>query len=460
MGFDLKSVLSERSGEGASLWARHLNPQTSRVLRSIGFDRRWERGEGSYLYDQAGTEYLDFLTGFGVFGLGRNHPVVEQAIRDLVDSDLADMVQMDTPLLAGLLGEALSRRSPHLERMYMCNSGTEAVETALKFARYYTGRPRVLYCDHAFHGLTSGSLSVNGAKEFRDGFGPFLPSTQVPFGDLDALRSELACGDVAALIVEPVQGKGVQVAPPGYLAAASELLHAKGALLICDEVQAGLGRTGRFYSFDHDGITPDLVTVAKTLSGGFVPVAATLGTSKIFDKVYSSLDRVLVHDSTYSHNNLAATVGLATLAVIDDEGLVDNAATQGAELMDALRESARRYELIADVRGRGLMVGIEFGAPSSLRLKASYKSLSLARKGLFTQMVVCALFESHRILTQTAGDHMDVLKILPPLVIGPAEVDRFMVGFNAVMESVHGGSRPVWHFAKGLATRTASRSRA
>jgi acetylornithine/succinyldiaminopimelate/putrescine aminotransferase len=457
VGFDLKSLLSTRAGEGAALWARHLNPQTARVLHSIGFDRRWERGEGCYLYDQSGASYLDFLTGFGVFGLGRNHPAIEQAIHDLIDADLADMVQMDTPLLAGLLGENLTRRVPHLERMYMCNSGTEAVETALKFARYYTGRPRILYCDHAFHGLTSGSLSVNGANEFRDGFGPFLPSTKVPFGDLDAIRLELARGDVAGLIVEPIQGKGVQVAPPGYLAGAAELLHARGAVLICDEVQAGLGRTGRFFSFEHDGVTPDLVTVAKTLSGGFVPVAATLGTSRIFEKVYSSLDRVLVHDSTYSHNNLAAAVALATLSVIDDEGLVDNAAKMGAQLIDALRNSAQRYELIREVRGRGLMIGIEFGTPTSLRLKASYTGLSLARKGLFTQMVVCALFESQRILTQTAGDHMDVLKLLPPLVSGSTEIERFMVGFDGVMKSVHGGSRPVWHFAKGLATRTARR---
>jgi acetylornithine/succinyldiaminopimelate/putrescine aminotransferase len=457
VGFDLKSLISSRAGEGAELWSRHLNPQTARVLRTIGFDRRWERGEGCYLYDDRGRSYLDFLSGFGVFGLGRNHPVIEQAIHDVVDADLADMVQMDTPLLAGLLGESLAGRVPGLERVYMCNSGTEAVEAALKFARYSTGRPRILYCDHAFHGLTSGSLSVNGAKEFRDGFGPFLPSTRVPFGDVDAVRRELAAGDVAALIVEPVQGKGVQVAPSGYLAAAAELLHSRGALLICDEVQTGLGRTGRFFSFEHDGVSPDLVTVAKTLSGGFVPVAATIGTSRIFEKVYSSLDRVLVHDGTFSHNNLAAAAALATLAVLDDEGLVANADRAGGELMVALAEAAARFDLICDVRGRGLMIGIEFGNPTSLRLKAGYRGLSLARKGMFTQLVVCSLFEDHRVLTQTAGDHMDVLKLLPPLVCGPAEIERFMGAFNAVMESVHASSRPVWHFARGLATRAAGR---
>ena len=457
MGFDLTSLLRARRAEGAELWDSYMNPQTAKVLRSIGFDRRWERAGGCYLYDDTGAKYLDYLSGFGVFGVGRDHPVVRQALHDVLDAELADMVQMDTPVLAGLLGEALIKRAPYLDRVYMCNSGTEAVETALKFARCATGRPRVLYCDHAFHGLTAGSVSVNGAKEFRDGFGPLLPGTALPFGDLGALRRELQAGDVAALIIEPVQGKGVQVVPDGFLAEAADLLKRHGALLICDEVQSGIGRTGRFFSFEHDGVEPDLVTVAKTLSGGFVPVGATLGTSRIFEKVYSSMDRVLVHDSTYSHNNLAAAAGLATLAVIDDEDLIANAGVVGAELTASLEAAAARYELITDVRGRGLMIGIEFGRPASLRLRARYSPLTMARRGLFTQMVVCALFEQHRVLTQTAGDHMDVLKLLPPLTTTGEDAAVFMEAFCSVMDSIHDSSRPVWHFAKGLTTRSVRR---
>ncbi|HET6917300.1 MAG TPA: aminotransferase class III-fold pyridoxal phosphate-dependent enzyme, partial [Acidimicrobiales bacterium] len=244
MGFDLQGILSARSGEGADLWGRYLNPVAPKVLHSIGFDRQWERAEGSYLYDSAGDRYLDYLSGFGVFGVGRSNAKIRQVLHDALDADLADMVQMDTPLLAGLLGEALIERAPYLDRVYFSSSGTEAVEAALKFARCATGRQRVVYCDHAFHGLTSGSLSVNGAREFRDGFGPLLPATMVPYGDLDALRRELAAGDVAAFIVEPVQGKTVHVSPPGYLAEAAALVHKHGALMICDEVQTGLGRTG------------------------------------------------------------------------------------------------------------------------------------------------------------------------------------------------------------------------
>jgi acetylornithine/succinyldiaminopimelate/putrescine aminotransferase len=456
VGFDLPGLLAARSGEGAELWSRYLNPQTGRVLRSIGLDRNWLRGEGPYIWDDTGTKYLDWLAGFGVFGVGRNHPVVQQAIRDVMDADLPDMVKMDTPLLAGLLGEALIQRAPYLDRVYMCNSGTEAVEAAIKFARYATGRSRVLYCDHAYHGLTAGALSVNGAGEFRDGFGPMLPGTRIPFGDVDAIRREVGKGDVAALIVEPVQGKGVQVAPPGYLAEAARVLHACGAVLICDEVQAGLARTGRFFSFEHDGVEPDLVTVAKTLSGGVVPVGAMLATEKIFTKVYSGMTKVLVHDTTYSHNNMAAAAGLAALSIIDDEGLIANAAERGDELMTGLRAAAKKYDFVTDVRGRGLMVGIEFGRPPSWRLGARYTPLTLARKGLFTQMIVCDLFERHH---QTAGDHMDVLKVLPPLATTSGDVQWFLAAFGAVMDDIQESSRPVWRFGLHLATRSAGAGR-
>jgi acetylornithine/succinyldiaminopimelate/putrescine aminotransferase len=457
VGFDLKNLLDERRGDGPSLWERHLNPQVPRVLHSIGLDRAYERGSGCYLYDREGRRYLDCLAGFGVFGVGRNHPVVGDALRCVLDADLADMVQMDAPLLPGLLAERLLQKAPGLERVYFSNSGTEAVEAALKFARYATRRPRVLYCDHAYHGLTAGSLSVNGAREFRDGFAPLLPDTRIPFGDLDALERELRSGDVAALVVEPIQGKGVHVAPPGYLRAAGEVLHRHGALLICDEVQTGVGRTGAFFAYQHDGADPDVVTVAKALSGGFVPVGATLVKRRVFDRVYSSMERMLVHDSTFGGNAMAMAAGLASLAVIDDEGLVSNAHKSGRLLVDGLGAASERYELVSDVRGRGLMIGIEFGRPQSLRLKGSWGALRTARRGLFAQMVVGALFERHGILTQVAGDHMEVIKLLPPLTLGESEVGMFLDGFVDVMDSVHEGSAPLWHFGRGLVSRAVRR---
>ncbi|MGW9430593.1 aspartate aminotransferase family protein, partial [Streptomyces decoyicus] len=388
-GFDLTALLAERGGERYELHARHLNHQLPRMLHTIGFDKVYERAQGAYFWDTEGQDYLDMLAGFGVMGLGRHHPVVRKALHDVLDAELPDLTRFDCQPLPGLLAEKLLTYAPHLDRVFFGNSGTEAVETALKFARYATGRPRILYCTHAFHGLTTGSLSVNGEDGFRDGFAPLLPDTALEMGDLDALERELKRGDVAGFVVEPIQGKGVHPAPPGFLRAAQELLHRHKALLIADEVQTGLGRTGDFFAYQHeDGVEPDLVCVAKALSGGYVPVGATLGKDWIFKKVYSSMDRVLVHSASFGANAQAMAAGLAVLSVMEDEQIVAGARHTGELLRSRLAALVDKYELLHDVRGRGLMIGIEFGRPTSLGLRGRWTMLQAARKGLFAQMVV------------------------------------------------------------------------
>ncbi len=448
--FDLGRLLAERGAERYALHARHLNHQLPRMLHTIGFDKVYERAEGAYFWDAEGDDYLDMLAGFGVMGLGRHHPVVRKALHDVLDAQLADLTRFDCQPLPGLLAEKLLAHSPHLDRVFFGNSGTEAVEGALKFARFVTGRPRILYCAHAFHGLTTGALSVNGESGFRDGFAPLLPDTAVPLGDLDALEREVRKGDVAALIVEPIQGKGVLEAPPGYLRAAQELLHRHKALLIADEVQTGLGRTGDFYGYQHeDGVEPDLVCVAKALSGGYVPVGATLGKDWTFKKVYSSMDRVLVHSASFGSNAQAMAAGLAVLSVMENEQIVAGVRATGELLRSRLAALTDKYEMLADVRGRGLMSGIEFGRPKSLKLRSRWAVLQAARKGLFAQMVVVPLLQKHRILTQVSGDHMEVIKLIPPLIIGEREVDRFVDAFTAVMDDAHDGGL-VWDFGKTL----------
>ncbi|PJJ05668.1 ornithine--oxo-acid transaminase [Streptomyces sp. 2333.5] len=450
-GFDLTGLLAERGTEGYELHARHLNHQLPRMLHTIGFDKVYERAEGAYFWDTEGQDYLDMLAGFGVMGLGRHHPVVRQALHDVLDAGLADLTRFDCQPLPGLLAEKLLSHAPHLDRVFFGNSGTEAVETALKFARYATGRPRILYCTHAFHGLTTGSLSVNGEDGFRDGFAPLLPDTAVELGDLAALERELKRGDVAGFVVEPVQGKGVHPTPPGFLRAAQDLLHRHRALLIADEVQTGLGRTGDFFAYQHeDGVEPDLVCVAKALSGGYVPVGATLGKDWIFKKVYSSMDRVLVHSASFGSNAQAMAAGLAVLAVMADEQLVAHARHTGDLLRSRLAALIDRYELLHDVRGRGLMIGIEFGRPKSLSLRGRWRMLQAARKGLFAQMVVVPLLQRHRILTQVSGDHLEVIKLIPPLIIGEREVDRFVEAFTAVMDDAHSGGGLMWDFGRTL----------
>jgi ornithine--oxo-acid transaminase len=457
MAFDLGELLEARRGENYELQSKFVNHQVPRVLHAIGFDKIYDTAEGCYLTDSEGNRYLDMLAGFGVFALGRNHPVVRKALHDLLDTGLADMVQFDAPLLAGLFAERLLDKAPGLDRVFFCNSGSESVEAALKFARAATGKSRIIYLDHAYHGLTAGALSVNGAAEFRKGFGPLFPDTAIQLGDLEALRRELKKGDVAALLVEPIQGKGVHIPPPGFLHAAQAELRSYGALLICDEVQTGVGRTGKFFAYEHEDVQPDIVTVAKALSGGFVPIGATLATAAVFDKVYSSMDRVFVHASTFMGNAMAMTAGLATLSVVDDEGLVENAEKTGRLLLERLQGLTDRYELLADVRGRGLMVGIEFGRPKSLKLRTGWTMLQAARHGLFAQMVVVPLFQRHRILTQVAGDHIDVVKLIPPLIASETEVELFVDAFTAVMDDAHKGSGLMWDFGRTLVTQAMKR---
>ena len=436
--FDVRALLDARGSEAFALHERYMNPQMPRILRTIGFDRDYVRAEGAYLFDRTGARYLDFLAGFGVFALGRCHPGIEQALRDAIGLELPNLVQMECQPLSGLLAEALVARMPNDSyRCFFTNSGAESIETAIKFVRAATGRGRALFADHAFHGLTTGALSLNGGREFRDRFGELLPGcTSVPFGDLDALQRELRAGDVGAFVVEPIQGKGVFVAPDGYLAAAAELCHRHGALLVVDEVQTGLGRTGTFFAFEQSNVEPDLVTVAKALSGGYVPVGAVIAKGAVIEAVFDKMDRAVVHSSTFGQNVLAMTAGLATLHTIDAESIVERAATTGSALIAELQKTADRHEVVHEIRGRGLMIGIEFRRPRSVRLRAQWSLLETMRTGLFTQLVVVPLFRDHGILTQVAGDHQNVLKILPPLITTETQAKEFVTAFDDVLDKL------------------------
>ena len=270
---DLKGLLAA-AGDEHERWARTINPQFVRVLRTIGFDRTWVRAEGAYLFDADGNRYLDMLGGFGMYNVGRNNPRVRAALVEALELETPGSVQLGVTSLPGLLAEALLARTPdRLERVLFTSSGTEAVEAALKLGRAATKRTRVLSADHGFHGLTLGSLSANGNPEFSARFGPLLPGfARVPFGDLDALERELRTEDVALFLVEPIQGKGANLPEAGYLEGAQALCRRYGTLFCVDEVQTGFGRTGKMFAFEHWGLEPDLVPVSKSLSGGYVPV--------------------------------------------------------------------------------------------------------------------------------------------------------------------------------------------
>jgi ornithine--oxo-acid transaminase len=436
----VSEILSGRSGEEMSLNDRFLNPQMGRILRTLGFDKVWSSGEGAHLIDSDGERYLDLVGGYGVFAIGRNHPDVIAAIEQVLAARTGNLPQLGVSLLSGVLAEQLLARAPDsVAAMVPANTGTEAVEAAIKIARAATGRPRVLYLEHAFHGLTLGALSLNGNTEFTEGFGSLLPGCDpVPFGDLDALERELARGDVAAFVVEPVQGKGVNLPPDGYLPGAQALCREAEALFVCDEVQTGVGRTGRFLALEHSQLEPDMVCLAKALSGGLVPIGAVLVSRSAFEKVFDGMERAVRHGSTFGGNDLAAAAALATLRVLDREGLTARAERLGGLLLELTRPLVERYEVVREVRGLGLMWAIEFGPPGGRGSRSLWDAVERRQAGLFSQLITVPLFHEHKILCQVAGHRMNTIKALPALTIEEEEIRRLA---SALEETIAAAER-------------------
>ncbi|HEV7586019.1 MAG TPA: aspartate aminotransferase family protein [Solirubrobacteraceae bacterium] len=431
----IREILEGRAGEEMSLNERFLNPQMGRILRTLGFDKQWTGGEGAHLIDADGERYLDLFGGYGVFAIGRNHPGAIAAVEEVMAARTGNLPQLGVTLLSGVLAEQLLARSPSsVAAMVPANTGTEAVEAAIKISRAATGRPRILFAEHAFHGLTLGSLSINGSDEFRAGFGPLLPGCDpVGLGDLDALAAELARGDVAAFIVEPIQGKGVNLPPDGYLETAQRLCRDSGTLFVCDEVQTGLGRTGRFLALEHWGLEPDMICLSKALSGGLVPIGALLVSRAAFDRVFDGMERAVRHGSTFGGNDLAAAAALATLRVLDEERLIDRAERSGRLLFELTAPLVDQFETVRAVRGLGLMWAIEFGPPSGGAGRRLWETVERRQPGLFSQLVTVPLFHDHRIFCQVAGHHMNVIKALPALTIDEQEIRRFVAALEETL---------------------------
>ena len=446
-------IFEETRPRALELYREHVGPMWAKMLRTIGFDRQWVRGEGPYLWDADGLKYLDFMSGWGVFNFGRGHPVIRQALVDTLEAGLPNWAAFDTPPLAAALAEELTRLLPEgLERVYFCNSGAEATEAAIKFARAATGKQGMIHLGRAFHGLTTGALAVNGDLAFRDGFEPLLsPAVRVELNDYDGLERAFSAGDIALFIFEPIQGKGVYIPEDAFLRRAAELCREHGALLVCDEVQTGLGRTGRTFAFEWvEGLEPDIVLIAKALSGGYVPVGAMVTRRAIHDRMYTSMDQGMRHTCTFGMGDLAMAAGLASLRVLEEEHLAANAGRIGGIIREGLERMMPRFEFITEVRQRGLMIGIEFGEPRSFGLRGAWATTHRISPDLFPQAVVIPLLDDHRILTQVAGHHMDVVKLLPPLNITEADAEWFLAGFERTMEALHSFPGPVWELMKKL----------
>ena len=418
----------------------------------MGYTKRYTKGQGAYLFDEAGNRYIDCLSGFGVFACGRNHPAIRDAIKQVMDLDLANMVAMGVATLSGLLARELVRLAPgELEMVFFTNSGTEGVETALEYARAATGRPRLVHCG-GLPRIKPGSLSVNGNEEFQEGFGPLLePVAAVPFNDLAALERELSRG----------RRRFHRRADPGKGSLpAQRQLSSRGG---CPLPQAR-GPLHRRRSANRAGTHGQNVRLralgcrarhpgdGQGPFGGLRAGGRVLSKRWIHEKVFSTLNRCFVHSSTFTENDLAMAAGLATLHVLREEKLVENSARMGERLIGGLNEVGRKYEMFAEARGKGLMIGVEFRPPTSLSLKMGWNLLHKLDPSLFCQAMLIPLLTEHHILAQVAGHHLDIIKLLPSLVINEQDVDRLVVAFDRVMGDCHRFPGPVWEVAKRLAT--------
>lgn len=440
---------------GSSNYGAHVNPQWVRLLDLLEMNTRYVDCRGEKLRTEDGRTILDFLSGYCVYNVGHNHPAVVEALHQELDRNGPSMLQSHVAEAAGELAEVLCRKAGgRLDKVYFCSSGSEGVETAIKFSRAFTRRDGLLAAKAAFHGLSCGALLLMDHGFWSDGFGPLLPGISfVNFGDLAALETLLQTKKFAALFLEPIQGEGgIVVAPSGYLEGAQALCRKHGTLLVMDEVQTGLYRTGTFLASQRYGLDPDMVILAKAMSGGLVPAGAVLMTDDIYDSVYGSLRRAIVHTSTYSENGLAMRAGLATLQVLVDEDLGRRATALGEQFRSRLREVLAKYEMVSEVRGVGFFSGIVFAPPKSLALRLSFEAFTRVHPALFGQMVVMRLYREHGILTQICGNNFLVLKAAPPLNASEESLEAFIAAIVEVMDAVH-SSLQFWRDALFLAGR-------
>jgi len=436
-------------------YEQHVNPQWVRLLNLLEMNSRYIRCEGERLTTESGRTILDFLSGYCVYNIGHNHPTVVAALHQELDRSGPSMLQSHIAESAGVLAERLCQLAGgRLNKVYFSTSGSEGVETAIKFTRARTGRKGLLAARNAFHGLTCGAIALMDHGFWSDGFGPMIPGADfVDFGNLEQLEKALATRKYAALILEPLQGEGGIVVPPeNYLEQAQALCRKFGTLFVLDEVQTGLGRTGKFLAAHHYDLDPDMVILAKALSGGLIPVGAVLMTDEIYESVYDSLRRAIVHTSTYSECGLGMTAGLATLDVLEAEELGPRALVLGEEFRKQLTAALAPYDMVQEVRGLGFFNGIVFGPPKSLALRLSWEAFQRIHPAMFGQMLVMRLYRDHGILTQICGNNFHVLKAAPPLNASEASLKCFVQAITEVVGVIQSSTR-FWTDALALAGR-------
>jgi ornithine--oxo-acid transaminase len=448
------AVVAPESVSGQA-YREYVNPQWVALLNLLDMNVEYERCVGCELFTKDRRRILDYLSGYCVHNTGHNHPYIVEALKEELDKCGPAMLQSHVPALAGELAERLCKLAGGgLKKVYFGSSGSEGVEAAIKFARATTRRAQIVYAQNSFHGLTASALSLMNDAFWREGFGPLLQDTGgVRFGDLAALEEALSGEKYAAFIVEPVQAEaGIRVPWKAYLQGAKELCQARGTLFVLDEVQTGMFRTGTFLAAHQFEVQPDMVVLAKALSGGLMPVCAVLMTDRVYRSVYSSLKRAIVHTSTFSENSLSMRAGLATLDVLVREQLGLKALLLGQRFRTKLKKALAPLEIVKEVRGLGMLSGIEFQPPRKLALRALYEAFHRIHPAMFGQVIVMRMFREKNILTQICGNNFMVLKAAPPLVVTDAQLDEFVDAIRSVVELAD-MSASFWTEALHLARR-------
>ncbi|MCX8129238.1 MAG: aspartate aminotransferase family protein [Clostridia bacterium] len=422
------------------LYKKYLNSGFVTLASLINFDKIYLKAEGSIITDEQGNRYIDFLGGYGALNVGHNHPEILQGLEKVKEKPNILQAGLN-PYAAALASNLAVMNDGVLNRSFFCNSGAEAVEGALKMARAATGRTKIVYCKNSFHGKTFGALSVTGRKKYRECFNPLLPGCEeAAFGDIDELDDKLNKKDVAGFIVEPIQGEGgVLIPPEGYLKAARELCTLHGTLMIIDEIQTGLGRTGRMFAYEHDNIMPDIICLAKSLSGGIMPIGAFVTKDEIYHKAYGGMEKCLLHTSTFGGNTYSCAAGLAAIEVIYKENLIHEAKKKGEYLLEKLAVLKQKYDMVKDIRGKGLLLGIEFNNKTSRFLNALTKgNLDNISKEYFASLVAGKLLTEYGILTAYTLNNPNVIRIEPPLNISYKHLDRLVEALEGILKDNKG----------------------
>lgn len=431
--FEEALELDEASAK--NLYKNFQNPGLAGVLSLVGFDKTYVSASGTVLRDMEGREYLDFLAGYGSLNLGHNPERVVKAVEAV--SERPNILQLSINPMSAVLAHNLAMVTPgELARTFFCNSGTEAVEGALKLARASTGKPGIVYCHNSFHGKSMGSLSVTGREKYRKGVTPLVPDClEIPFGDSKALEIILGSNSkIAAFIVEPIQGEGgIIIPPPNYLTKVRQICNHYNVLLIIDEVQTGLGRTGKMFASQHENVIPDVLCMAKSLGGGVMPIGAFITTEVLWDKAFGGMEKCTMHTSTFGGNTRAVAAGIATLQELIERDLPASSWEKGDYIQQRINSIKEDYPYLKEVRGMGLLIGLEFAEPGNLANKVTGGMAAKLAHEYVGALIAGDMFKHGKILTAYTLNNPNVIRIEPPLTVSYEEIDTMLDALEAVL---------------------------